>query len=185
MNRVAKIKSQKKKVDAFTESELEVLFSACDNIRDRALLEFLYSTGCRVSECSNVDIGDINFKEKTVFIKNGKGNKQRISYISDKCMIWLEKYLNERNSNDIALWTGKKGRLTKAGIEYIVRSIGDKAGIHAHPHKFRHTLATNMVKRNAPVHIVQKVLGHENLNTSMIYIDVNDNDVESAHKKYV
>jgi site-specific recombinase XerD len=185
MTRITKIKIQKKQVEPFTESELEKMFSACNNTRDRALLEFLYSTGCRVSECSAVDISDIDFKNKTVLIRKGKGNKQRISYISDKCMIWLEKYLDERNSNDIALWTGKKGRLSKAGIECIVRKVGERAGIHAHPHKFRHTLATNMVKRNAPVQIVQKVLGHENLNTSMIYITVDDNDVESAHKKYV
>ena len=185
MSRISKFKVQKKHINAFTESELETLFDACDNIRDRALLEFLYSTGCRVSECIDVNISDIDFKECTVLIKNGKGNKQRITYISDKCMFYLNKYLEDRNSNDIALWISKRGRLSKRGVEVIVKNIGDKVGIDAYPHKFRHTLATNLIKRNVPIQMIQKMLGHEDLSTSMIYIDIDNRDVKSAHNKYI
>lgn len=185
MARISQFKVQKKHIDAFTESELETLFNACNSIRDRALLEFLYSTGCRVSECVAIDIGDIDFKEKTVLIRNGKGGKERITYISDKCIYWLYEYLKDRNTNDIALWVGKRGRLSKRAVEVIVKGIGDKVGINAHPHKFRHTLATNMVKRNVPVQIVQKILGHEDLSTSMIYIDIDNREVKNAHSKYI
>ena len=185
MVRINPFKIPKKKVNAFTDEELETLFNNCECIRDRALMEFLYSTGCRVTECSDVNLNDIDFNNNTVIIRHGKGNKERKSYISDKCMYWLKKYLEERNSNDIALWIGKKGRLTASGIEYIITKIGNKCGIHAHPHKFRHTLATNMVKKSAPIQVVQQVLGHEDISVSMVYIDLLDKDIENAHKKYV
>ena len=185
MDKIKKFKQQKKLIEPFTERELETMFDNCDNVRDRALLEFLYSTGCRVSECVNVTINDIDFKNQTCLIRCGKGNKDRITYISDKCMYWLEKYLEQKTDKDIALWTGRKGPLTKAGIEAVVRRIGKKADVHAFPHKFRHTLATDMIRRGAPLPVVQQILGHEDIATTMIYVEVSKQDAETAHRKLI
>lgn len=185
MLRINPFKHQKRQVKPFTEREMEQICSACDTYRDRALVEFLYSTGCRVSECSAIVLSDIDFKQGTVRIQHGKGDKERICYISDKCMYWLEKYLMTRTDTDVSLWHGKRGQLTKNGIEMIIRNLGRKAGVYAHPHKFRHTLASDMAKRNAPVQIIQQILGHEDINTTMIYVSVDNKDVENAYRKLV
>ena len=185
IDKIPRFKCQKKHMPAFTNLEMEKLFDNCTSTRDRALLEFLYSTGCRVQECVNMDIDDINFKDQTCLIRQGKGNKDRLVYISDKCMYWLEKYLKERKDNDKALWLGKRGRLSKRGIEVLIQRIGNRAGVHAYPHKFRHTLATNMVRRGAPLPAVQQILGHEEIGTTMVYVDVNKQTAENAHRQSV
>lgn len=185
MLKISSFKCPKKQIKPFTEREMEKMCSNCTNIRDRALLEFLYSTGCRVTECSNVNFEDIDFMRGTVLIRYGKGNKERVGFISEKCMYWLEKYITECNIRKGALWLGKRGRLTKAGIEYIVRSIGNRAKVDAHPHKYRHTFATDLVKRGAPVQIVKDMLGHEDINTTMIYVTTNNKEVENVHRKLI
>ena len=79
------------------------------------------------------------------------------------------------------MFLGKFGRLKKEGVGYIVSKLGAECGIHAHPHKFRHTLATNLIRRNAPLHMVQKILGHTDVNTTMIYVDTDDTQVKLTH----
>ena len=185
MKRIKPFKTQKKEIKPFTEKELETLCDSCKNTRDRALIEFLYSTGCRVSECSDCNISDIDFQRSTVVIHHGKGDKERTCYISEKCMYWLEKYLINREDGEECLWYGRHGRLTKNGIESIIRKIGESAHIKANPHKFRHTLASDMIKRNAPIQIVQKILGHEDVNTTMIYVSLDKSDIESTHRKLI
>lgn len=186
IKKINKFKEPKSRIKPLTEVEIEKLRSVCSNTRDRALVEFLYSTGCRVSECSAVNISDINFRENKVVICKGKGDKERVAYISDITMMWLEKYLDERNDKDVALWIGRKGRLTKGGIEAIIRKLGVRADIpHVHPHQFRHSLATDLVKKNVPIQIVKQILGHEDIATTMIYVEIQDADVVNAHKKYI
>ena len=186
MKKIDKFKEPKTHIKPLTDVEIEKLRSVCTNARDRALVEFLYSTGCRVTEYSAINISDINFRENKVIICKGKGDKERVAYISDITMLWLEKYLNERKDKDVALWIGRKGRLTKAGIEAIIRKLGVRADIpHVHPHQFRHSLATDLVKKNVPIQIVKQILGHEDIATTMIYVEIQDADVVNAHKKYV
>lgn len=183
MTRISAFKKGKRQIKPFTEAELERICMATENKRDRALVEFLYSTGCRVTECADITMNDIDFRRGSVFINHGKGDKEREVYISDKCMVHLQEYLESRTDNDIALWIGKRGKLTKDGIENIIRELGKKTGIHAHPHRFRHTFATNLIKRGAEVQTVQKLLGHEDIGTTMIYVEINQSDVEHTHRK--
>jgi len=185
MKKIKPFKAPKKQIKPLSEIDIEKMCDACTTTRDRALIEFLYSTGCRVSECAAFNIDDIDFKTKKASV-TGKGNKERTVYISDRTMYWLEKYLVQRTDNDIALWIGKKGRLTKSGIEFIVKSLGKSAGLpNVHPHQFRHALATDLIKKNAPVQIVKQILGHEDLSTTMIYVDIQEDEIESIHKKYI
>lgn len=185
MLRITAFKTPKKQIQPFTERELELMCDKTASLRDRALIEFLYSTGCRVSEVVGMDISDVDFIKGTVIVRNAKGSKERTVYISDKCMYHLENYLNARTDQDIALFLGKRGRLSKAGIEYIIRTVGERASINAHPHKFRHTVATDMIKRGAPVQVVQKYLGHEGIDTTMIYVTMDNSEVERVHKSLI
>ena len=127
MKKIKSIKVPKKKIKPLSDLEIEKIKSVCKTSRDRALVEFLYSTGMRVSECVALNIDDIDFQDGKAIIKNGKGAKERVSYISSTTLFWLEKYLNERQDLDECLWIGKKGRLTRAGIERIIKTLGKEA----------------------------------------------------------
>lgn len=185
MRRIKQIKQEKTVKEPFSEIEMEQLRQAAKKVRDRALVEFLYSTGCRVSEVMRIDLKDVDFVHNSVVV-TGKGNKQREVYITEKAMYWLKKYLSERKDNVSALFTGKgKKRLGKPGIEAVLTKIGQTAGISkVHPHRFRRTIATNLINKGMPIQDVQQILGHSSLDTTMIYCKVDKENVKAAHKKY-
>ena len=117
--KIKKIKVTKKKKKAFTADEMERMRIACTDIRDRALIEMLASTGCRVSELSSIKLNDIDFIRKKVRII-GKGDKERTVFISDQAMIYLNRYLETRKDNNISLFVSKRypyGQLRKDGID--------------------------------------------------------------------
>lgn len=183
MLKIKKIRIQKKVRKAFSDTEMEQLRQSATTIRDRTLIEFLYSTGCRVSEVIGVDTSDIDISTQSVIVR-GKGNKEREVYISDKAMYWLNQYLKSRKDNEKALFVGKRGRLHKEGLEAIIRRLGTKANVDAYPHKFRRTIATDLINRGMPVQEVQQMLGHTSLDTTMIYCVVDSKNVHNSHRKY-
>ena len=188
MKLVENIKTEKIIKIPFTDEERELLFRACSCIRDKALLEFLYSTAIRVSELSRLDISDIHFSDKDLIVY-GKGSKERIVYINNKANMYLREYLNSRTDSNPALFVSlfkPYKRLGKQGIEDIVRRIGRKAGVEkAHPHRFRRTAATNALNRGMPVQEVANMLGHANLDTTMMYCTVDRESVKFHHNKYL
>lgn len=172
----------------FSDEELERIRDACWNIRELALIDFLYSTGVRVSECANCDITDVNLSNREVLIY-GKGQKERVVYLDTRAKLHLEKYLSYRKDPDPALFVKPAvphDRLTKGMIEYTVRSIGDRAGVpDCYPHRFRRTLATKLLEKGMPVEQVQTILGHAKLDTTMIYAKINAMNVKLNHQKYI
>lgn len=188
MIRIAKIKSVKEVKIAFSDDEIEKMrcktMETRDSARNRALIEFLLTTGCRVSEVVNLDITNINFLRQEAIVK-GKGSKERKVYISRPAMHYLQKYLEERDSVHPALFTNKLGgRWSKQGIEKIIKAIAEKADVeNAHPHRFRRTFATNALRKGMPVQCLQKILGHQSLDTTMIYCNVDDDTVRYEHCK--
>ena len=185
--KVKKIKVTKKKKKAFTSDELERMRIACTDIRDRALIEMLACTGCRVSELSNINLNDIDFTRKKVRII-GKGDKERTVFISDQAMIYLNRYLETRQDNNISLFVSKRypyDRLRKDGIERIVRDLGRSCNVYAHPHKFRRTLCTQLIKRGMPLQDVAILLGHADINmTASTYYDASDDMIEYEYIRY-
>lgn len=182
MKKVGKIKTPKVIKQPFTEEELEKLRQGCKSLRERALIEFLYSTGCRVSEVIGLNRTDINRFTQEMIV-HGKGNKERKVYITPKAMYHLLQYTEQRTDDDPALFVGKRGRITKEGIEYIIKKLGDSVGVAAHPHKFRRTISTDLLNKGMPVQEVQKMLGHESLDTTMIYCSVNSDNVRNSHQR--
>lgn len=185
--KVKKIKVTKKKKKAFTSDELERMRIACTDIRDRALIEMLACTGCRVSELSNINLNDIDFTRKKVRIV-GKGDKERTVFISDTAMIYLNRYLETRQDNNVALFTSKRfpyDRLQKDGIERVVRDLGRMCNVYAHPHKFRRTLCTNLIMRGMPLQNVAILMGHADINmTANVYYDASDRAIEYEYIRY-
>ena len=182
---LAQIKYRKTVKKPFTAIEIERIRKACDNIRDLALVDFLYATGCRVSEVSKLDIVDVDFDnlECTVL---GKGNKERIVYLSSVAAMNLQEYLEHRTDMADALFTGRGGkRLEKNGIEAVLRKLGTIANVNnVHPHRYRRTLATNMLDRGMNIQDVAAILGHADLKTTQVYCYISQKNVKAAYNKY-
>lgn len=161
--------------------EREKLKNTCTSLRDLALTEFLYASGLRVSEVISLDRSSIDFvtRESTVI---GKGGKERRFYLSEVCAEYLRQYLNSRTDNNAALFVSIKSpykRLTKEGVEFIVKTLGKKAGIsNVHPHRFRRTLATDLVRKGVPIQDVAQILGHSDLRTTQVYVALDQSTVK-------
>lgn len=182
---LAQIKYRKQVKKPYSATDMEKLRKACQNIRDLALVDFLYSTGCRVSETARMNIEDVDFERMECRVL-GKGNKERIVYLSPVAAMHLKEYLGSREDAEDCLFEGWRGkRITKNGIEALIRRIGTYAGVdNAHPHRFRRTLATNLLDRGMNIQDVAKILGHADLKTTQVYCYISQNNVRAAYQKY-
>lgn len=182
------IKYEKTVKKPFTPVEREKLKNACENSRDLALIEFLYASGLRVSEVSSLNRDSIDYisKEATVI---GKGNKERKFYISEICIEYLKQYLSSRNDSNPSLFVSINApynRLSKEGIETAVKRLGKKASIeNVHPHRFRRTLASDLVRKNVPIQEVAQILGHSDLRTTQVYVCLDQDSVKYHYNKAI
>lgn len=179
------IKCRKEVRKPYTNVDLEKLKEACDTTRDKAIITFLLSTGCRISEVCGLNRDDIDFSnlECTVL---GKGNKERVVYINETAAMQLSRYLEERNDKYEALFVGKgSDRLKPGGIRKRLHEIANRAGVdNVHPHRFRRTLATNLINHGMPVQEVASVLGHEKLDTTMKYVYLDKFGIKNSYRKF-
>lgn len=188
MRRIHKIKTKKKVKNIISDEEIEKLRDSCDNIRDTAMVDLLYSTGIRVGELVRLNRKDINFSERECVVF-GKGDKERKVYFDAKAKIHLEKYLQSRTDTNPALFVTldkPHDRLKISGVEIRLRQLGRKLKIEkVHPHKFRRTMATRAIDKGMPIEQVQKILGHSQIDTTMQYAIVNQNNVKASHRRYI
>lgn len=172
----------------YTDEEREKMLRECSNIRDKAMLEFMYSTAIRVSELARLNREDIHFVRKDLVVY-GKGAKERRVYLNDRTNMYMREYLQSRSDSDPALFVGLSDphkRLTKGGIEDIIRRIGKRAGVKkAHPHRFRRTALTNALNRGMPLQEAMILAGHAKPETTMRYCTVDQEAVQYHHKKYL
>lgn len=184
---LSQIKYTKVVKKPYTGPEMERLKQACTSIRDLALLEFLYASGCRVSEVVRLNRSDINFLSRDAIVL-GKGNKERTIYLTPVALMHLTDYLNSRKDNNPCLFASLKApydRLSKAGIETALKMIGKRAGVeNVHPHRYRRTLATNLLDRGANIQDVAAILGHADLKTTQIYCYISQANVQAAYRRY-
>lgn len=163
IRRIHKIRTGSKVKETLSEECIERLRDSCLHIRDLAMIDFLYSTGIRVGELVNLNIGDINFEERECIVY-GKGNKQRKVYFDAKAKVHLKRYLEERNDYNEALFVTLDSpfeRLKISGVEIRLRKLGRLALLdqRVHPHKFRRSMATRAIDKGMPIEQVQKLLG--------------------------
>lgn len=189
MTKINVAKVEKRIRDALTPEELEMVRINCKTERDHAILEFFYSTGCRLDEVYKLNKQDINWNTDSVKVI-GKGNKERVTYLNAKSKVYLWQYLNIRKDNNEALFVSSKfpyNRLGQRGIEKIFNKLGRDAGItkSVFPHRIRHSMATNILRSGANLVEVQKLLGHTNPSTTQIYCDLDDSAVQYSHKKHL
>lgn len=182
---LAPIKQPKEIKHPFTAVEIKKLRDNATNPRDAALIEFLLATGCRVSEVCSVNRTDIDFRQQKLIV-NGKGAKQRTVYLDDVTCVVIRDYLKTRKDFNPALFTGKgTDRLTADGIRRALNTIAEKAGVaNVHPHRFRRTLATNLIDHGMSIQEVAAILGHDKLDTTMTYVFINQRNVESSYRRF-
>ena len=174
----------------FSAEELEALRVGCTELRDRALVEFLYSTGVRVSELVALNVGDIEMGKQELIVY-GKGSKERKTYLTDGAKFYLRRYLQTRQQTGLTdqplfvTLDQPHNRLTVAGVQHMLRQLGRRAGVkNVHPHRFRRTIATDLLARGMKIEEVKEFLGHEKLDTTMIYCTIKDENVQASHRKY-
>jgi len=199
MSRIKHIKQEKKLKKAFTNFEIEKMRGALQNqrkwkktipeyeiIRNKAIFELLLSSGVRVRELVNLDKNDIDLNSRT-FTVMGKGSKERECYCSVKAEYHLRQMLNtEKAKRNEPLFLGRRNtRILVSGVENMIRNLGNHCGVKAHPHKFRRTFATNLINKGVPVEHVKEMLGHTNLDTTMIYAIVDRERVKQSHQQYI
>lgn len=185
MRKIKSVKVPDKVKPILSPSELSVIKMSAIRKRDLAIMETLYSTGCRVSELSSLDIRDIANGEAVI---TGKGGKERPVYFSDECMYYLKEYLGSREDNNPALFVSVKkpySRVSRGAIENIIRNIGRKSGIAVHPHKFRRTMATDSIRRGMRLEEVKEMLGHSKMDTTMLYCQIDRENVKNSHRRYI
>lgn len=179
------IKSPKVVREPYSDVEIERLKSACTNSRDVAILTFLLATGCRISEAVNLNRKDIDFISMSCKVL-GKGSKERVVYLDSVATMYLKRYLGDRNDTDPALFYSRnRGRITVNGVQRMLKVLEKTTGIsNVHPHRFRRTLATNLIHRGMPIQEVARVLGHEKIDTTMRYVYIDDTTVHTSYRKY-
>lgn len=162
--------------------------TTCTNLRDLAIIDVLSSTGIRVGELVNLNIADVDF-EKRECVVMGKGNKQRKVYFDARTKIHLYEYIASRHDETKALFVSLNNphnRLSIRGIETILHKVGSNLkSTKVHPHKFRRTLATKAIDKGMPIEQVQVLLGHSQIDTTLRYAMVNQNNVKASHHKYI
>lgn len=194
-------RTKRKEVTFLTAEEVERLFEQADisklgGLRDRSILELLFSSGLRVSELVGLDRDHINLKRRE-FTVRGKGQKDRPIFISPSAAHWLSLYLAKRQDNTKPLFVRYSGskkvdlsgnfhRLTARSIQRLVARYALLAGItkHVSPHTLRHSFATDLLMNGADIRSVQAMLGHSNIATTQIYTHVTDPHLRAIHEKF-
>ena len=186
MEKIEPTKYQAKQRDALTPLELEKLRYGSKNIREKAVIDFLFSTGVRVSECAEVKLSDIDWKDRCVNIRHGKGDKQRFVYFNSESEVSLKKYLETRDDSTDALFVSNRSPyepIKSHALENIIKVVSKRTGIPATPHKLRHTFATYAISCGMPLEKLQKLLGHSKPETTMIYAQQYQEELKMEHRR--
>ena len=206
MLRVEKIKVKSNPEAALSDEQMEIVRFACRTPRERAIVEFLYSTGCRISEAIALNVSDIDFDKNECQV-HGKGDKYRIVYISLRAKFLLLDYIKSRTDDNPALFVcdyqncpgfkdGKGAaqklfekygttRVKKDSVGQLFQRMSKRVGFRVHPHLFRKTVATHVLSRGMPIDEVRVMLGHESIATTTIYAQTQQDAVKNSHEKFV
>ena len=188
VRRIHKVKTAINIKETYSDDEMEKMRDSCKELRDLAIIDMLSSTGMRVGEMVLLNKVDIDFSERECVVF-GKGNKERIVYFDARTKLHLQKYLSSRSDDNPALFVTLRSphnRIQIGGIEHLLREMGRKLNIKkVHPHKFRRTLATMAIDKGMPIEQLQRLLGHQRIDTTLHYAMVKQNNVKLAHKKFI
>ena len=188
VRRIHKIKTAKPVKEVYTDEALEMMRDSCNNLRDLAIIDLLASSGIRVGELVKLNIADVDFENRECVVL-GKGNKERPVYFDARTKIHLKNYLLSRDDDNPALFVSllkPHNRLEISGVEIRLRKLGRILDIpKVHPHKFRRYVATRAIDKGMPVELLQRLLGHSKIETTLEYAMVNQANVKMSHRRFI
>lgn len=179
-----KVPSEEKR--AFSSEEIDTIRSICKSPFERALVETLLSTGLRINELGNLKLEDVDFDQLAVHVKNGKGGKDRTTFITPVAKKYILQYLTwNKHKSEYVFTTRLDGRYKNNSFGEVMRDMSKRCDIHIHPHRFRRTLATDLARKGMPIQEIQKLLGHSKISTTQTYIETRLEKVEASYRQYV
>lgn len=179
-----KVPSEEKK--AFNDDEVDTIRNICANPYERALVETLLASGLRINELANLKIEDIDFEKLVIHVNNGKGGKDRTTFITSVTKKYIFKYLKwNKHKSDYVFTSRLDGKYNTNSLGEVMRKMSERCGIHIHPHRFRRTLATDLARKGMPIQEIQKLLGHSKISTTQGYIETRTEKVEASYRQYV
>lgn len=185
-NPIKPIKVLQEEKSAFTSEDIDTIRSNCKTPFERAVIEFLLSSGIRVMELCNLKLEDVDFEKMTVFVRCGKGGKDRTTFINPVAKKYVSLYLKDcKHKSDYVFTTKFNGKYSTCSIRRITTAISDRSGIHVHPHRFRRTLATDLARKGMEIQEIQKLLGHSNIETTRKYIETTTEKVEASYRQFL
>ena len=188
VRRIHKVKTASSIKETYSDEDLENMRDNCEELRDLAMIDMLASTGMRVGEMVLLNRDDIDFSERECVVF-GKGDKERVVYFDARAKLHLQEYLESRTDINPALFVTLRApheRIQIGGIEHRLREMGKRLNIvKCHPHKFRRTLATMAIDKGMPIEQLQRLLGHQRIDTTLQYAMVKQSNVKTAHRKYI
>ncbi len=182
---VKPIKCTKEIKHPFSIVEQDLIKNNCENLKERAIVELLLSSGVRVSELVDLEVSDIDFNNRSVRIKHGKGDKERVTYVNDLTHSYLVKYLMDSGIETGALFQTNHHKYTPSGIRTMLNRLAKRAKVeNVHPHRFRRTFATTLASRGMDIQDIKTLMGHTDINTTMLYVTSSDIKVNNSYRKY-
>lgn len=180
------IKVEDEEKSPFSSEEVDIIRSNCEDSRLRAIVETLLSSGLRVNELCNLKISDVDFNNLTVSVRCGKGGKDRTAFITPVAKRHIYIYLGDAKHKSEYLFTSNlDGKYSTSGIGTMMRRLSKKCGFHVHPHRFRRTLATDLARKGMPIQEIQKLLGHNSIETTRRYTETKIDKVQASYKQYI
>jgi integrase/recombinase XerD len=188
MAKIKPFKVERRLGRTLTVTELEIIRYNCKTLREHALIEVAYSTGCRLSELVSINKKDVDWQNERLKVI-GKGNAERYVFLSERTIIHLKRYLESRNDSSEALFVsgkGKHNRLSGRSIEDAVKKIEERCGFEKgfSPHCFRRSLFSNLAAHECPITVIQGIAGHSRLDTTQRYITISPEFKQQSFKKY-
>jgi site-specific recombinase XerD len=165
--------------EVLTKEEVKKIIESADNEKSRLIISLLYSTGLRVSELVNLKVEDINFTDKSGWVRKGKGSKDRLFVLSENLAKELREYLKDKNQKYIF---SKDEPLTTRNIQKIIKGTKTRAGIakKATPHTLRHSFATHLLEQGTDIRMIQTLLGHSSLSTTSLYTHISTEQIKKV-----
>ena len=172
-------KKEKTLPKVLSKQQIKLVLNETKNLKHKLIIKMLYSTGLRLQELINLKRTDIDFDNNILFVRKGKGKKDRITIISENIKLDLLKYYSQYEFKTNYVFEGRKNKYSKKSVQLILHNASKKLKFRIHPHMLRHSFATHLLEQGTDIRIIQKLLGHSDLNTTEIYIRVANKDLKN------
>lgn len=176
-NEVPIKKKEKSLPKVLSKKEILKMIENTKNIKHKLIIQLLYSSGLRLNELLNLKREDIDLQRNLINVRKGKGNKDRITLLSNNLKISLLEYYNKSTLKTKYLFEGRNGKYTKKSVQMILENAGNEIKKKVSPHMLRHSFATHLLESGTDIRHIQKLLGHSDLDTTMIYTYVSNKDL--------